>query len=141
MATILGLARVDIDSIVEDVIEFSGLREFAYTQVHQFSSGMVTRLTFSVFVHAIAVKKPDILLLDEVVGAGGDIDFVSKAYDKMHDLLHSGVTVIFVSHKLSELQKYCTKTAWLEKGKIRMIDDTKLVVEEYQKSAAKPPSA
>jgi ABC-type polysaccharide/polyol phosphate transport system ATPase subunit len=74
------------------------------------------------------------LLLDEVIGAGGDIDFTKKATEKMKELVLGGSTVLFVSHGLGEVENYCTKTLWIEKGRVKMFGDTKEVTQKYRES-------
>ena len=131
----MGLNKKDVQGVFEDIVNFSNLKEFLDTKVYQFSSGMVTRLTFSIFIHCINCRRPEILLLDEVIVAGGDIDFTKKASEKMKELVLSGSTVLFVSHGLGEIENYCSKTVWIEKGKIKMLGDTKSVIQKYKESA------
>ena len=135
IGSIMGLNKKDVQGVFEDIVNFSNLKEFLDTKVYQFSSGMVTRLTFSIFIHCINCRRPEILLLDEVIGAGGDIDFTKKASEKMKELVLSGSTVLFVSHGLGEIENYCSKTVWIEKGKIKMLGDTKSVIQKYKESA------
>jgi ABC-type polysaccharide/polyol phosphate transport system ATPase subunit len=134
VGSIMGLSQKEVASLFDEIISFSGLHEFVDTKVYQFSSGMITRLTFSVFIHCINHKRPEILLLDEVIGAGGDIDFTKKANEKMRQLVLSGSSVLFVSHGMGEIELYCQNTIWLEKGKVKMYGETKEVVRAYKES-------
>lgn len=134
IGSIMGLSKKEVQGIFEEIVQFSDLKEFVDTKVYQFSSGMVTRLTFSIFIHCINLIRPEILLLDEVIGAGGDIDFTKKATEKMKELVLGGSTVLFVSHGLGEVENYCTKTVWIEKGRVKMFGDTKEVTQKYRES-------
>lgn len=134
IGSIMGLSRKEVQGVFDQIVQFSDLSEFLDTKVYQFSSGMVTRLTFSIFIHCINCKRPEILLLDEVIGAGGDIDFTKKASERMKDLVLSGSTVLFVSHGLGEIENYCSKTVWIEKGRVKIFGETKDVVQKYRES-------
>jgi ABC-type polysaccharide/polyol phosphate transport system ATPase subunit len=134
IGSIMGLSKKEVQTVFDEIVNFSDLKEFLDTKVYQFSSGMVTRLTFSIFIHCINCRRPEILLLDEVIGAGGDIDFTKKASEKMKELVLSGSTVLFVSHGLGEIENYCSKTVWIEKGRVKMFGETKEIVEQYKMS-------
>lgn len=134
VGTIMGLSKKEIDGIFDDIVSFSGLTEFVDTKVYQFSTGMILRLNFSVFIFGVSLKNFSVLLLDEVFGAGGDIDFKYKAEEKMISLLKSGVTVMFVSHSLNDIKKYCKRVIWLEEGKLKMDAETDLVLGSYSTS-------
>lgn len=131
IGTIMGLSRKQIDTVFNEIVAFAGLADFVDTKVYQFSTGMILRLNFSIFIHCISFKKFDVLLLDEVFGAGGDVDFKSKAEEKMVALLKSGVTVLLVSHSLSDIRKYCKRVVWLEEGKLKMDGSTEDVIRAY----------
>lgn len=118
IGSLLGLGQKDIRSKFNAIIEFSGIKEFVDTKVFQFSSGMVSRLAFSTTIHFVKHHNPDIILLDEVFGAGGDIDFKEKAVRKMEELIKGGTTVLLVSHNLSLIKKYCHRAIWIDKGEI-----------------------
>lgn len=135
MGAMMGLSQNDIKEKLGEIIEFSGLKDFLYTKVYQFSSGMVTRLAFSVTIHCLNHSKPDILLLDEVFGAGGDIDFEEKAIQKMGEFLKGGSTVILASHNLKVVEEYCNRAFWLEKGGIIKEGLPSEVIQAYQNDA------
>lgn len=141
VASILGLNQDKIQTIFNEIVEFSGLQEFIDTKIYTFSSGMVARLAFAIGLHVLETLKPDIILFDEVIGVGGDIDFMSKANARMNSLIQGTTTVIFVSHSLQEIQKYCTRVLWMEKGGIRRLGDTEVVVAEYVNFHTNTPSA
>ena len=118
MGALMGLSTTGVREKFGDIVDFSGLAEFVDNNVYQFSSGMLTRLNFSVMIFCVKHHNPDILLLDEVFSAGGDIDFQTRALAKMEELIHGGATVLLVSHNLETVRRYCDRVVWLEKGKI-----------------------
>lgn len=134
VGALMGLSSKEVSCVFDKIVKFSELENFIDTKVYQFSSGMITRLTFSIFIHCIHQKCPDILLLDEVIGVGGDLDFTKKANDKMKELILGDSTVFFVSHNLVEIENYCPKTIWIENGSVSMLGSTKEVVEVYRNS-------
>jgi ABC-type polysaccharide/polyol phosphate transport system ATPase subunit len=115
---VLGLSRSEVAARFEQIVDFSDLRDFVDAKVYQFSSGMVTRLNFSIFIHCAAREQIDVLLVDEVFGAGGDEAFRAKADAKMRDLLRSGATSVFVSHGLGDVERYCDRAVLLDRGQI-----------------------
>jgi ABC-type polysaccharide/polyol phosphate transport system ATPase subunit len=131
MGAVMGLSSADVRRRFDEIVDFSGLREFVNTKVYQFSSGMVVRLNFSVTIFCIAHHDPDILLLDEVLGSGGDLDFQVQALLKIEEFIKGGATVILVSHSLETIQKYCHRVIWLEKGSICKIGTPAEVVAAY----------
>jgi len=134
VGSIMGLSQKEIDSRFEEIVEFSGLREYIDTKVYQFSAGMMTRLNFSITTFCIVHKNPDILLIDEAIGGGADITFQKKALDKMEELIKGGASVILVSHSLDQIEKYCNEAIWLENGGIVMQGDSKKIVDAYVKT-------
>ena len=115
-AAIYGLSHKEIDARLEDIIEFSGLREFIDTPVRTYSSGMYMRLGFSVAIHVDA----DILLVDEIL-AVGDAAFQAKCFDALKALKARGTTIVIVSHSLSQIEEICERSFWIHDGQIRMI--------------------
>jgi len=134
MGAIMGLSQNDIKEKFKDIVDFSGLKDFVYTKVYQFSSGMVTRLAFAVTIHCLNHCKPDILLLDEVFGAGGDIDFEDKAIEKMVEFIGGGSTVILASHNLKIIEKYCDMVLFLDGGEIVKMGRPADIIDEYKRS-------
>lgn len=127
-ASIFGLTRKEIESRVEEIIEFSELGTFIDNPVRTYSSGMYMRLAFSVAINVDA----DILLIDEIL-AVGDAHFQEKCFKKLEELKNSDKTIVIVSHSLGPVKKLCTRGVWIYDGEVRMdgkIDD---VVEEYIK--------
>ncbi len=125
--TILGMRRKEIDTKFDEIVEFSGIKEFIETPVKRYSSGMYSRLGFSVAAH----MNPDILLVDEVLSVG-DIAFQSKCSEKMRELLHSGVTIALVSHNLSLMQSLCQRVILLDKGEVLKDGRTDEVIPYYE---------
>lgn len=126
---ILGMSRKEINKHFEEIVEFSGVKDFLDTPVKHYSTGMYTRLAFSVAVN----MDSDILLIDEVL-AVGDIEFQKKCLMKMGEVSKNGKkTILFVSHNLHAVQGLCNKCVLLEKGKIAMKGKTHEVVQKYIK--------
>lgn len=109
--TILGMTRREIDSKLDEIIEFSGVEKFIDTPVKFYSSGMKVRLGFSVAAHL----EPEILIIDEVL-AVGDYEFQKKCLGKMEDVAGQGRTVLFVSHNLSAVSNLCNRVLVLANG-------------------------
>jgi lipopolysaccharide transport system ATP-binding protein len=126
--TILGMTRKEIDSKFDRIVEFSGLSEFIDTPVKRYSSGMYSRLGFSVAAH----MDPDILLVDEVLSVG-DMAFQARCAEKMRELLGSGATIILISHNLPLVQNMCKKVILLHKGQILNEGHTNDVIPLYEK--------
>jgi lipopolysaccharide transport system ATP-binding protein len=123
---ILGMTRAEIRQRYDAIIAFSGLEEFIDTPVKRYSSGMFARLGFSVAAHV----DPDVLLVDEVLSVG-DYLFQRKCMERMHTVIGSGATVIFVSHNLREVANLCQRSLLLERGQVRAIGPTADVIREY----------
>lgn len=127
-ASIFGLTRKEIDSRLDDIIEFSELGTFIDNPVRTYSSGMYMRLAFSIAINVDA----EILLIDEIL-AVGDQHFQEKCLNKLKDLKNSDKTIVIVTHDLESVKKLCTRAVWLYKGTIRMDDKPKKVIDEYVK--------
>ena len=124
--TILGMQKREIDSKLEQIIEFSGVGKFIDTPVKRYSSGMRVRLGFSVAAHI----DPEILMIDEVL-AVGDADFQKKCLGKMGEVAHEGRTVLFVSHDMGAITDLCEEVIWVDDGQVRLIGPAREVVSEY----------
>jgi ABC-2 type transport system ATP-binding protein len=112
-ASILGLTRKETDLYFEDIVEFSGIRDFIDTQVKFYSSGMYVRLAFAVAVHV----NPDILIVDEVL-AVGDEPFQRKCLDHIRKFQREGRTIILVTHSLEQVAELCDRAIVLRKGTV-----------------------
>lgn len=127
-ASIFGLTKKEIDERIEEIIEFSELRDFIDNPVRTYSSGMFMRLAFSVAINVDA----DILLIDEILSVG-DEHFQHKCFEKMRELKKQGKTMVFVTHNMKAVTELCDRAVWLYKGNIKMDGNTKDVVNEYIK--------
>ncbi len=125
--TILGMKKREIDKKFDAIAEFSGVSEFIDTPVKRYSSGMCSRLGFSVAAH----MDPDILLVDEVLSVG-DISFQAKCAQKMRELLKSGSTIVLVSHHLSLIQSLCKRVILLNRGEVLKDGLTDEVIPYYE---------
>lgn len=114
---------------MDAIIEFSELGEFIDRPVRTYSSGMYSKLSFAV----TAILDTDIMLVDEVLSVG-DEHFRQKSYKKMEELMMSDRTVLIVSHATNTLKQFCDKVLWINDGKYVMLGDTKVVLDEYDKS-------
>jgi len=130
-ASVFGLTRKEIDKRLEDIIEFSELRDFIDNPVRTYSSGMYMRLAFSVAINVDA----EILLIDEILSVG-DQHFQEKCFDKIEELKQQGKTIVFVTHGMSSIERFCTRAVWLHEGKIKMDGEIKPIIKEYIKITA-----
>ncbi len=127
---ILGMTKKEIQSKLDDIIDFSGCERYIDTPVKRYSSGMYVRLAFAV----AAFLEPEILIIDEVL-AVGDAEFQTKAIGKMQDISYQGGrTVLFVSHNMAAVKELCTKAIVLEYGVIVFEGNTNDAIDFYLKS-------
>ena len=125
---LLGYTRKFMDEMYEDIIAFSELKDFEDRPFKHLSSGMKSRLAFSI----ASLVNPDILILDEVLSVG-DGAFRKKSEAKMKEIINSGATTILVSHSLGQVRSMCTKILWLHRGKqITFGDDVQKICDDYQ---------
>ena len=124
---VLGYSKEFIDSKFEEIVKFSGLRKFLDVPLKNYSSGMKSRLGFSI----ATIVEPEILILDEVLSVG-DAKFRKKSEKKILSMMDKGVTVLFVSHSLAQVQRICNKAMILENGTIRNIGDVDEIAAEYE---------
>ena len=124
----LGYTKKFIDSKYDEIVEFSELQKFMDVPVKNYSSGMKSRLGFTI----ATVVEPKILILDEVLSVG-DAKFRKKSEKKIMSMFDSGVTVLFVSHSLEQVQRLCNKAMILEKGKLIAYGDIDPISEQYSK--------
>lgn len=122
-----GMTREEINAKVEEIIDFSELRDVIDQPFKTYSSGMQARLTFSV---AISVD-PDIFIIDEALAAG-DALFVNKCMKRIREICDSGVTVFFVSHSTDLVSKLCQTAIWIENGAVKLIDSAYSVSKSYE---------
>lgn len=124
----LGYTRKFMDETYEQIIDFAELKEFEDRPFKQLSSGMKSRLAFSI----ASLVKPDILILDEVLSVG-DGAFRKKSEAKMKEIINGGATTILVSHSLNQVRSMCSKILWLHKGsQITFGSDVQKICDDYQ---------
>lgn len=125
-ASVLGLKIKETDAIFDKIIAFAELEDSIDRKIKFFSSGMLARLGFSIAINAGA----DIMFLDEIF-AVGDVKFQEKAIKVFESSWIEGKTVILVSHTMSTIQKYCTRTAFMKHGRLEFFGDTEKAIELY----------
>lgn len=128
-SSIFGLTRKEIDERLDQIIEFSELKDFIDNPVRTYSSGMYMRLAFSVAINVDA----DILLIDEILSVG-DQHFQEKCFNKMRELKKEGKTMVFVTHSMDSVRNLCDRAVWLYEGKVKMDGNTEEVITEYLKT-------
>lgn len=134
---ILGMTKAEIDAKMEDIIEFSEVREFIDTPVKRYSSGMYVKLAFSVAAHLDS----EIMIMDEVL-AVGDMAFQKKCLDKMREAAKKeGRTVLYVSHNMNTIRQLCDRCVVLDKGKIIFEGDVEEAINVYIGQRAESPVA
>lgn len=126
---LLGRSRKMMDEVLDDIINFSELGEFMDVPMKNYSSGMLSRLAFSIATSG----KADILIVDEVL-AVGDFRFQQKCIDRIRRMMAEGTTVLFVSHSIEQVEDICNKVVWLKSGHVHMKGDSKKVCEIYRQS-------
>jgi ABC-type polysaccharide/polyol phosphate transport system ATPase subunit len=124
--SILGLSRSRIAGKFQKIIEFAEVGNFIYSPLRTYSSGMLARLAFAVAVEVEA----DILAVDEVLSVG-DEGFRKKCHQRIDDIISKGVTLLFVSHSLGEVQRLCDLSLWIDHGKARAFGESELVSRRY----------
>ena len=125
-ASLHGLSRREIDDRVEDIVAFAELRRFIDTPIKHYSSGMRSRLAYSVAAHL----EPDVLMLDEVLSVG-DAAFQQKCLRRMKELTSGGQTLIFVSHSMGSVMEFCSRGIWVDQGRVVADGPTEEVTSAY----------
>jgi lipopolysaccharide transport system ATP-binding protein len=126
---LLGMTRSEVLKKMDEIVEFSELGEFTDQPIRSYSSGMLARLGFSVIAHL----EPEILLIDEIL-AVGDLDFQKKCLEKMTAFRRSGVTMVFVSHSMSDVEFICDRVIWIDEHRVRASGPAAEVIAEYQEA-------
>ena len=125
--TVLGFSPKYLDEKFDEIVEFSELQNFLDVPLKNYSSGMVARIGFAI----ATITKPDILIADEVLSVG-DFLFQQKCEKRMKELMAGGTTVILVSHSIEQIERMCSKVAWLSHGHLKMNGDTETVCAAYK---------
>lgn len=126
--TMIGFSEAEIDEKLQDILDFADIGDFVNQKVKTYSSGMFVRLAFAVAINI----DPEILIVDEALSVG-DVFFQNKCYRKFEDFKKQGKTILFVSHDLSSISKYCDRVVLLEKGKKLGEGEPKEIIDMYKK--------
>lgn len=126
--SLLGFSSKRIGSRLADIIAFSELEEFLDVPLKNYSSGMTARLAFAVATDV----DPDLLLIDELLSVG-DAAFSKKCRQRIQEFRERGVSILIVSHNLSSIKEMCSRVAWIDHGRLKMIGPAQDVAAEYQK--------
>lgn len=124
---ILGYSRKQMEEYYDDIVDFAELNNFMDVPVKNFSSGMVSRLAFSI----ATIGTPDILIVDEVLSVG-DHRFQQKCQDRIQQMRAKGTTILFVSHNINQVLDVCNKVVWLEQGKMKMKGNAEEICRIYE---------
>jgi len=128
-AAVMGLTGPETDALYESIVEFSGIRDFIDQPVKTYSSGMYVRLAFSIATSA----SPDILVIDEALSVG-DGAFAKKSFERIMQLKEQGTTVLFCSHSMYQVESFCDRAIWLDKGQVQLEGPASMVVAAYADS-------
>jgi len=126
---ILGMSKAEIQRKFDEIVGFAEVEKFIDTPLKYYSTGMQTRLAFSVAAHL----EPEILLVDEVLSVG-DIQFQKKCMGKMGSVAKAGRTILFVSHQMNQIRRLCRKVIWLHGGAVRQIGPAEQVLAAYDEA-------
>lgn len=129
---ILGMKKKQIDERFDDIVNFAEIKRFLDVPIKKYSSGMYSRLGFSV----CAFSSPDILLVDEVL-AVGDVNFQKRCLAKMNEFKKGGRTIVFVSHNMDAIKSICGRVIYLENGRIKKTGKADKAIEYYLNDAAR----
>lgn len=126
-ASLLGLARQEIDERLQSIVAFADIGDFFDRPVKTYSSGMYVRLAFAVAIHT----EPDVLIIDEALSVG-DIRFQMKCLARIEALRARGATILFVSHSLEQVKRFCQTAIWMEGGAIKLSGDATFVADRFR---------
>ena len=126
---LLGRSRKQMEEVLEEIIDFSELREFMDVPMKNYSSGMLSRLAFAIATSG----KADVLIVDEVL-AVGDFKFQEKCINRIKGMMAEGTTVLFVSHSIDQVEEICNKVVWINQGHIQMQGDCREVCGIYKQT-------
>lgn len=124
--TMMGYSKAEMDRKVESIISFADIGDFIYQPVKTYSSGMFARLAFAVSINV----EPEILIVDETLSVG-DTRFQIKCMDKMKEMIQGGTTVLFVSHDINAIRRFCTRCIWINEGKLKENGSVNTVSDHY----------
>lgn len=124
--TIMGIPREEMEKRVDSIVKFADIGDFIYQPVKTYSSGMFVRLAFAVAIHV----DPEILIVDEAL-AVGDTRFQMKCMDKFMEFMEAGKTILFVSHDINMIKRFCSRAIWINEGDMVMDGETDVVTDKY----------
>lgn len=124
--TMMGYTEGEMEKRVPAIVDFADIGEFIYQPVKSYSSGMFARLAFAVSINV----EPDILIVDEALSVG-DTRFQVKCIDKMRELQESGTTILFVTHAIEQIKRFCTRAIWIKNGEVVEDGEASQVVDFY----------
>ena len=124
--TMMGYTEEEMEKRVPAIVDFADIGEFIYQPVKSYSSGMFARLAFAVSINV----EPDILIVDEALSVG-DTRFQVKCIDKMRELQESGTTILFVTHAIEQIKRFCTRAIWIKNGVVVEDGEASQVVDLY----------
>ncbi|REC32100.1 teichoic acid ABC transporter ATP-binding protein [Enterococcus pseudoavium] len=124
---VLGFSREEMQEKVDDIINFADIGDHLYQPVKTYSSGMFVRLAFAVAINV----DPDILIVDEAL-AVGDLEFQLKCMEKFTELRNAGKTILFVSHDVNAVRRFCDRVYWLKNGVVEAEGETMEITETYE---------
>ncbi len=127
--TLMGYAHSEMEAKIDEILAFADIGDFVHQPVKMYSSGMFARLAFSVAINV----EPDILIVDEVLSVG-DARFQTKSIKKMESIKDNGTTILFVSHAIEQVKRFCQKAIWINDGEIKQIGDQSTVGDMYTDS-------
>lgn len=126
-ASLLGLSGKEVDDKLQSIIDFADIGDFFDRPVKTYSSGMYVRLAFSVAIHT----EPDVLIIDEALSVG-DIRFQMKCLARIEQIRARGATILFVSHSLEQVKRFCQTALWLEGGKVKLHGEASFVADRFR---------
>ena len=126
--TMMGFSRKEMEAKLQDILDFADIGDFVYQPVKTYSSGMFVRLAFALAINV----EPEILIVDEALSVG-DVFFQAKCYRKFEEFKQQGKTILFVSHDLNSISKYCDRVLLLDHGKVVASGVPKEMVDLYKR--------
>jgi lipopolysaccharide transport system ATP-binding protein len=126
-ASLLGLSKREIDERLEDIKAFADIGDFFDRPVKTYSSGMYVRLAFAVAIHT----EPDVLIIDEALSVG-DIRFQMKCLERIEALRSRGATILFVSHSMEQIKRFCQTAIWMEGGRVKLSGEASQVADRFR---------
>ena len=124
--TLMGYSNGEMESKIDEILAFADIGDFVHQPVKMYSSGMFARLAFAVAINV----EPDILIVDEAL-AVGDAAFVLRCMNKMNEIKEKGATILLVTHDTQSIKTFTSKSIWIDNGKMRIFDTSKVVCERY----------